>query len=160
MGVTEARGFVATLEISIWVLAAVLQWACDDLIMMASWHQQLQPTAEQPTPPGRVVPRASCFDTSILLLSRLSSSKVCNVGVQELPSSTTRPGFCQISHLSIHSSQGCSDKAHSAAELGELSLGLLLWWLTGRAVPFSISWARHKERCLSSGKRWPHSVSF
>ena len=70
-------------------------------------------------------------------------------GCGELPCPVTCPSCCEISRLGIHSSQGCSDKSCSPAELGELSLGLLPWRLTGRAVPFSISWAGHKDRCLS-----------
>lgn len=48
MGAVEAKDIVATLEISIWVSRAVLQGAHDGLVMLGSWHQQLQPPAEHP----------------------------------------------------------------------------------------------------------------
>lgn len=57
-------------------------------------------------------------------------------------------GCCQISHLSIYSSQACSDKPCSPAELEELSPRLLLRQLTGRGMAISIFWAGDKNRCL------------
>lgn len=95
-----------------------------------------------------------------------AAARLAMWGRRELPSPTTCPGYCQISHLSMHSSQGCSDKPCSPVELGELSLGLLLRWLTGRAVPFSGSegaaspgLGTRRDACLS-GKHWPCFVIF
>ena len=63
-------------------------------------------------------------------------------GCRELPSPTTCPRCCQVSHVGIHSSQGCSDKPCSPAELGELSPGPLPWQLTGRAIQHLLGWAQ------------------
>lgn len=72
---------MGTLKISISVSRAVLQGARDGLVMMGSWHQKLQPLAEHPPLQAGWSLGVCCFDTSVPLLSRLSSSKVCNVGV-------------------------------------------------------------------------------
>lgn len=108
--------------------------------------QQLQPPAEHPPLWAGWSPGICCFDISVPPLSKLSSRKVCNVGMLGAAQPHDLPQLLP-NLTSAHALP--KDALTNPAELGELSPRLLPRWLMGRAVPFSMSPAGHKHRCLS-----------